>query len=189
MTARQLTDTGSNHNGFVGRQHNGVAVLIGAALSAAPAMASAEPQWHLQTGGLSHHFAQTDAPGRQWNDSHPGLGVEYRNTVDSNWSTRLTVGLMRDSRQFASGYAGGVYLYDMARGGGASASMGLGLYAFYRSSTWDGDMQLVPAIAPTFTFGLLKDRVGISVIALPKVTLFGRSSTPLVFAQLSFRYN
>jgi len=146
-------------------------------------------QWHLHTGGLSRHFDQTDAGGRQWNENHPGIGLEYRQRRSSRWDTRYTVGLMQDSREHPGGYAGAAYVRQFNRNGDFSAAIGVGAYAFYRSRSWNGDMTVVPALLPTLSFGLFKNRVGVNILTIPKVSLFGRRSTPLVFAQFTIRYD
>lgn len=163
--------------------------FIGMSLSSAPAcVLASEGEWHLHTGGVSRHFTQTDAPGREWSDSHPGIGFEYRASGESRWGTHWTIGLMRDSREYPSGYAGVARMYDVSRRGNFSTSIGFGAYGFYRSSSWDGQMVFVPAVAPTLSFGLFDNRVNVSILAIPEVNVFGRQSTPLVYAQFSIRY-
>lgn len=146
-------------------------------------------EWHLHTGGLSRHFEQTDASGRQWNENHPGIGFEFRQRRSSRWDARYTVGFMQDSREQPGGYAGAAYVRQFNRNGDFSAAVGLGVYAFYRSSSWDGDMTVVPALLPTVSFGLFKNRLGVNILTIPKISLFGKSSTPLIFAQFTFRYD
>ncbi len=148
-----------------------------------------DSQWHMHTGGLSHHFVDTGASDRQWNQSHPGVGLEYRARPDSDWSGRWTLGVMRDSRNIPGGYAGGAYVRQFNRHGDFNASVGLGAYLFYRSQSWDGRMTVVPAILPTLSFGLFENRVGVNFLAIPKVKIAGKQSTPLVFAQFTIRYD
>ncbi len=162
---------------------------VTASLSAAPARVMAsENEWHIHTGGVSRHFTETDAPGREWSDSHPGIGLEYRSISDSRWNTRWTFGMMRDSRDHASGYAGAARMYDFRRRGNISTSAGVGAYGFYRSRSWEGQMEFVPALAPTLSFGLFDNQISASILAIPQVKVFGRQSTPLVYAQFSFRF-
>ncbi|MFK7967261.1 MAG: hypothetical protein AB8C46_25155 [Burkholderiaceae bacterium] len=146
-------------------------------------------QWHMHTGGLSRHFEQTDASGREWNENHPGIGLEFRQRRSARWDARYTVGFMQDSREQPGGYAGAAYVRQFNRNGDFSAAIGVGAYAFYRSRSWNGEMTLVPAILPTVSFGLFKNRVGVNILTIPKVSLFGKRSTPLVFAQFTFRYD
>ncbi len=172
-----------------------VACLLasGSALAQAPAFeltkARSNIEWHMHTGGLSRHFEQTDATGRRWNENHPGVGLEYRQRRSARWDARYTLGFMQDSREQPGGYAGAAYVRQFNRNGDFSAAIGLGAYAFYRSRSWNGEMTLVPAILPTISFGLFKNRVGVNILTIPKVSLFGKRSTPLVFAQFTFRYN
>ncbi len=158
-------------------------------LTTAMAKSGTDSQWHMHTGGLSHHFVSTGASNREWNQNHPGVGLEYRPRPQADWGGRWTMGVMRDSRNVPGGYAGAAYVRQFNRNGDFNASIGLGAYLFYRSESWDGRMTVVPAILPTVSFGLFKNRVGVNLLAIPKVKLAGKQSTPLLFAQFTIRYN
>ena len=148
----------------------------------------AEPvEWFVQTGGVSHHFSETQAPGRRWNEQHPGLGLERRAIDDEGWQVRWTGGVMQDSRSIWGGYAGAAYLRRWHADGGAEISAGAGTYAFYRSTSWSGKMTVVPAVLPTASIGLLQNRVGLNVTFVPKLPGVRDGMPAVVLAQLVVR--
>lgn len=152
------------------------------------AQAPTSDQWLLHTGGLSRHFAQTRAPGRQWNEQHPGLGLERRQADGGAWRWRQSVGLVQDSRSVWGGYAGAALMRAWRVAGSASVGVGLGGYAFYRSVDWSGQRAWVPALLPTLSLGLLDDRLGVNVMLVPPVGPTGDRRAALVFLQTTYRF-
>lgn len=152
------------------------------------AHAQASDQWFVQTGGASHHFEQTRAPGRSWNETHPGLGIERRKADDLDWSVRYTGGVMQDSRFVWGGYAGAAYLREWSRGKDFQLGVGAGAYAFYRSVSWDGRMALIPGVLPTMSLGLMDNRVGVNLLYVPKVSAYGQAMPPVIYGQLTMRF-
>lgn len=159
------------------------AVGAAAGLAAWPARANLDGQWYLQTVGASHHFRETEAAGRTWNQRHGGLGIERREDLEGAASLRLSGGLLEDSRSFWGGYAGATYLKEWRDRGNWSAGIGMGGFLFYRSVSWRGDRQLVPGVLPTARFGLLDDRVGINLLYVPPVTWQGRAVPEVLYLQ------
>lgn len=144
-----------------------VAVLaVLATVAAQPA--GAADQWYLMTGGVSHHFQDTQAPNRTWREEHPGLGLERR-TADDDWTIRVAGGLLQDSRNFWGGYTGAAYMRQWKYHGLGEAGLGVGAYAFYRSVSWSGKMALVPAILPTASFEA-SNGVGFNMIYVPPIS-------------------
>ena len=190
MTIRRIVDDFCDTpRAFACMALAGLLMVVPLAAHAQLTNAQETTQWLLQTGGVSHHFVQTGASDKQWSQNHPGIGFEYRTDVRSKWGRRLAIGLMRDSRDYAGGYAGAAYMRQFNVNGDFNAALGLGAFAFYRSSSWNGERTIVPAILPTLSLGLFKNRLSVNVMAIPKVSAFGRKTTPLVFAQFLFRYN
>jgi len=60
-----------------------------------PGSAQAQARWLLHAGGLSHHFEPTHAAGRQWNEQHPGMGLERRETDRAHRPRRHSAGLVQ----------------------------------------------------------------------------------------------
>jgi hypothetical protein len=162
--------------------------LLVAALAAHGAQASAPPEWYLHTGGISHHFEETRAANRQWQEQHPGLGLERRVGHDNGWSMRLAGGVMQDSRGFWGGYTGVGYLHRWRLGQAAELGAGAGAYAFYRSVSWSGSMQLIPALLPTASLGLANNAVGLNLVYVPRVGAYSESMTPALHTQVVVRF-
>ncbi len=163
--------------------------MFAAALCTHAAHAAA-PQWYFQAGGLSHHFEQTRAPGREWSQAHAGVGLERRDLdADSAWHVRWAGGLMRDSRDFWGGYGGAAYMRQWRGPLGIDAGLGVGAYAMYRSVSWSGVRKLVPAVLPTASLGLAGGKVGMTIVYGPKIGGGEDGATAsLVHAQLLFRF-
>ena len=151
---------------------------------------AAPSQWYFHTGGLTHHFEQTQASNREWRNEHPGIGIEHRSTnSDDGWSLRWGGGVMQDSRAFWGGYGGASYLYAWRIGSAAEVGLGAGAYGFYRSTSWSGQMKLVPAILPTASIGFADNRIGLNLIYVPRMKSEGdRAMASLVHAQMVFRF-
>lgn len=159
------------------------ALALAAGLSTHPAQAAPQ-QWYLLTGGVSHHFEDTQARNRTWREQHPGLGLERRN-VGEDWNLRLAGGLTQDSRSFWGGYAGAAYMRQWKRYGVGEVGLGVGAYAFYRSVSWSGKMALIPALLPTASLEL-NGGLGFNVIYVPPVA--AKSMPALVHAQMSVKF-
>lgn len=152
--------------------------------------AAAATQWYVNTGGFSHHFEPTQAANRQWNETHPGLGLERRDIdPDSNWHTSWSAGLMRDSRSFWGGYAGAAYSRHWHWNRSIQTSLGIGAFAFYRSVSWSGERALTPALLPMASIGSVDGRLGFNVVYVPKLAAgSAKSSVPVVMGQFVFRF-
>ena len=156
--------------------------LLMSALGATPA--HAEPEWFMQTGGVSHHFRETQAVNRQWHEEHPGLGFERRTINEYGWQERWNGGVMQDSRGIWGGYVGNAYLYRWRQSSVAEFGVGAGVYAFYRSTSWRGDMTVVPGVLPTMSMGLFDNRVGLNVIYVPRLPAVKDNMPGVILAQL-----
>lgn len=162
--------------------------IVGMGTAVSSTSAQAEAQWFVQTAGVSHHFEPSQAKGRTWNESHPGLGVERRESTDGVWSLRYTAGVMQDSRSFWSGYAGAAELREWRWGRNLQIGAGAGVYLFYRSVSWDGTMAVVPALLPTVSIGLVENRAAINFLYVPKVSAYSRAMPPVLYAQFAMKF-
>jgi hypothetical protein len=151
----------------------------------------AEPlqQWYLHTGALSYHFEPTRAPGREWNNTHPGLGLERRDALDDDrWQVRWTGGAMRDSRSVWSGYGGSAFMRQWRPVAAMEASAGVGAFLFYRSVDWSGRREWTPALLPTASIGAVDGSMGMNLVYIPRIGKGdGRATPPTVVGQLVFR--
>ncbi len=163
--------------------------LLGCALLAGGVQAQAPTaeQWLLHTGGFSHHFEPTRAPGRQWNEQHPGLGLERRRLGGQTWHWRQSAGFLQDSRNVWGGYAGVGLMREWRVLDSARIGAGLGAHAFYRSVSWSGRRAWVPALLPTLSLELPQDRLGVNLMWVPPTGLGGESRPALLFLQMTYR--
>ena len=149
------------------------------------------PQWFMQVGGLSYHFQQTQALGREWQNQHPGLGFERRSNVagddPSDWRISATGGVMQDSRGYWGGYAGLAYLRQWRLSGEAEFGTGLGAYGLYRSVSWGGRRALVPAVMPVTTIGLADTGINLNLAYLPRIAVNGHAMPAVLHLKLGFR--
>lgn len=167
----------------------GLLVALGSA-TAAQAQTQTHTQrgtWFMHTGGFSHHFQQTQAKGREWRETHPGLGIEYRASSDNDWKLRTSGGLMQDSRGFLGTYAGAAYVREQRWGGGVDTAFGVGGFALYRSTSWSGKRTLVPALMPTASMSFADGRVGINLTYVPKISALNNAMPSVAYAQMVFK--
>lgn len=165
-------------------------ILVAAVMTLAtvnPARA-ATGTWFMSTGGFSHHFQQTQAPGREWRETHPGLGFEHRSRDDeSKWQLRSSGGLMQDSRGFMGSYAGAAYLREQHWGASVDSAIGIGAYAMYRSVSWSGKRTLVPALMPTASLSLADGRIGLNFVYMPRLKALNEAMPSVLYAQMLFK--
>ncbi|MEX8492404.1 hypothetical protein [Sphaerotilus sp.] len=181
-----------DHTGSIGRSRRSAWLAAGLLVSGAwtsPGLVHAQEstQWLLHTAGVSHHFEQTRAPGHQWNEQHPGLGLERREADAADWNWRQSAGVMQDSRNVWGGYAGASLMKEWRVPGATSVGLGLGAFAFYRSVSWSGRRAWVPALLPTLSAGLLDDRLGVNLMLVPPMGADGDSRPALVYLQMTYR--
>ena len=164
---------------------------LGLALLSAPFAQAAPGQWFLQTGGLSHHSQETQATGHSWQEQHPGLGLEHRSegwgTHKSDWTWSKSGGVMQDSRGFWSAYAGTAYTRQWNHSRSVETSLGLGAFAFYRSTNWKGHMALVPALMPVGTLQLADLGVSLNLAYVPRVAALNSAMPSVLYLQLGLR--
>jgi Antimicrobial peptide resistance and lipid A acylation protein PagP len=158
------------------------------ALGACSAAGAADHEWYLHTGGVSHHFQDTQATKHQWREEHPGLGLERRAADGEDWNLRWAGGIMQDSRNYWGGYAGAAYVRQWRWTGVAEAGLGVGAYSFYRSVNWSGKMAVVPGVLPTASVGLLDNQVGLNFIYVPRIKAYNQSMPAVLHAQMVVRF-
>jgi hypothetical protein len=164
------------------------AVLLSLPLGAASG--SSGIQWAVQFTGVSYHFGKPRQPGLRYNETHDGLGMQHSQT-HNGWIKTVSVGVMRDSYDNPSAYAGGA-LARRLRGHDLSVDVGVAPMLFYRTTRfddWRGDapLRLVPAVLPTVTLSH-RGGLGANLVALPRGN-YGRDLRlpGLVFLQITQR--
>lgn len=154
-----------------------------------------EAQWHVSLGGFTHHARQTLAPGQQWQDVHPGIGLQRRLNgmpwptvgADSSWKSRVLFGTMEDSRGFLGSYGGISIMREIAHVGTLRLEAGLSAVTYYRSSSWNGNMHFVPAILPTLSLVGYRTGLGLDLSWVPPVTAKNTGSVSTLLLQFTYR--
>lgn len=164
----------------------GLVVLL--ASTARLAAGQVPAQWYVHTGGVSRHGSPTHAPGQNWREVHPGLGLEQRVSGDDPaWSWRRVGGVLQDSRAVWGGYGGAAAMRRWSFEPQGEIGLGIGAYLFYRSVSWDGRRALVPAVLPTLSIGAPDSPIGLNVLYAPRTSTFGRERSSVLYAQVLVR--
>lgn len=168
-------------------------LALGLLLGAAGPAAAQPAQWSMHTGGLSHHFQPTQAPGHTWQNQHAGLGVERRSDVPvdglGHWTLSAAAGVLQDSRAFWGGYAGAAWLREWRRVDLPDLGLGVGAYAFYRSVSWAGRKAVVPALLPVASVQVPSAGLGLNLVYVPRVPARKETMPAVLHLQLGFRFS
>lgn len=126
----------------------------------------------VQLPGFSHHFSDPIAAkhGKKWNEKNYGIGLEFRDPVDTEnwnrWSTLKSAGLMKDSLGAWGGYAT-VTLQKRIINNEYTVDAGPALGIFWRTFNFGGPHRLMPAILPSLSIEHKKSGWGINSILIP----------------------
>jgi hypothetical protein len=174
----------------------GAAMVIGihAPILADTAWPTPPVHWHATVGGLSHHARETLAPGRQWRESHSGLGLQRRTSgvpwnsaAGPEWRTRLHFGTLEDSRGFLGSYGGVAVMRELAHWGTFRLEGGAGSTLHYRSKSWRGHMRLVPVFMPSLSLTEVRSGFGVDLSWVPPVQLGSSGGISTFLLQLNYR--
>jgi hypothetical protein len=171
-----------------------VLVMVCAGLGWAPAataqLSTSGKQWALQLTGISHHFGKPRQTGMRFNETHDGLGMQQTQSRQG-WITTVSFGVMKDSYDNQSAYAGGAVARRL-RGHDLSVDVCLAPMLLYRTTRfddWRGDapLRLIPALLPTVTLNH-RDGLGANLVALPRGNYGQNFKLPgVVFLQVTQR--
>jgi hypothetical protein len=153
-----------------------------------------DDNWFMTLGGVSSHARETLAPGREWNERHSGLGLERRmqgvpwnKDADRDWQARYTFGTLEDSRNYLGGYAGMGLMREVAYYGPLRLQAGAYATLYYRSTSWNGTMRVVPAILPALSLTEHRSGVGLNMVWVPPGRWGGRDTVSTLLVQLNYR--
>jgi hypothetical protein len=107
---------------------------------------------------------------------------------DDRWSLNSTAGIVQDSRGFWGGYAGAAYMRTWGDQGPLELTAGAGAYVLYRSTSWRGDMSVVPGVLPTASIFLPASNMGVNFIFVPQIGAYNKSMPSVLHAQLTYRF-
>lgn len=166
--------------------------LASTLLAAAGSQAAPRVTHELQLAGVSHHFSPPQAAGREWNQTHDGLGLQ-RTRLEDGRTLRYSAGFMRDSHGKQGLYAGVSYSLHGQRHGHA-LDLGVAPMLLWRTTRFDSARygpaphRLVPALLPMINYQHLPSGVGANITAMPQVRLGEDLQYPaLVFVQFTMR--
>jgi hypothetical protein len=88
---------------FIKERASTLAIL---SLLASPVLAFDEHEFNIKFGGWSKHLDEKNMAGREWNESHTGLGLKYTHDLGFDLDVIAEVWFMKDSYFEKTGYAG-----------------------------------------------------------------------------------
>lgn len=147
---------------------------------------SGKPTLAIQLPGLSHHFNEPEAQGRKWNETHLGLGLEWRTKWNDNgWAFKRSIGLMRDSVSMWGGYGGLVWQKKLLAHATWRVELGGGAFLFYRSMQFEGARGWVPAVLPVLSLEHKPTKVGVNILAVPRFKTSSGEMPAVIYAQFT----
>jgi len=159
------------------------------------------PQWldpprqlTIQLPGMSHHFDdpvdQHGQPivGREFNERNWGVGIQIERALTGDWSqwvTKASFGVMKDSLDAMGVYAGYTWQKRMADTDTYSLDLGGGAFLFWRTLQFDGPHQWVPALLPVLSGAYKPLRLGANLVAVPRVRFSGGTMPGVIYLQFT----
>jgi hypothetical protein len=151
-------------------------------------------QLMIQLPGMSHHFDEpTDShgqpiPGREFNERNWGIGIQIERAMTGDWDqwvTKASFGLMKDSLNAMGAYAGYTWQKRLVNKESYSIDLGGGAFLFYRTLQFDGPHQWVPAVLPVLSAEHKGLRLGVNLVAVPRVQFSGGTMPGVVYLQFT----
>jgi hypothetical protein len=151
-------------------------------------------QLTIQLPGMSHHFDQpTDShgrpiPGREFNERNWGIGIQIERAMTGDWDqwvTKASFGVMKDSLDAMGIYAGYTWQKRLVDSASYSVDLGGGAFLFYRTLQFDGPHLWVPAVLPVLSAEHKGLRLGINLVAVPRVQFSGGTMPGVIYLQFT----
>ena len=151
-------------------------------------------QLMIQLPGMSHHFDEpTDShgrpiPGREFNERNWGLGIQIERAMTGDWDrwvTKASFGVMKDSLDAMGIYAGYTWQKRLVNNASYSVDLGGGAFLFYRTLQFDGPHLWVPAVLPVLSAEHKGLRLGINLVAVPRVQFSGGTMPGVIYLQFT----
>jgi hypothetical protein len=148
----------------------------------------------IQLPGMSHHFDPPEnkhgkpIPGRKFNEQNWGIGLQLERSLTGDWSqwvSKTSFGVMKDSLNAMGAYAGHTWQKRVIDGDTYSADIGGGAFVFYRTLRFDGPHVWVPGVLPVLSATHKPWRLGINLVAVPRVKLSGGTMPNVIYAQFT----
>jgi Antimicrobial peptide resistance and lipid A acylation protein PagP len=151
-------------------------------------------QLMIQLPGMSHHFDEpTDShgqpiPGAQFNERNWGIGIQIERAMTGDWDqwvTKASFGVMKDSLNAMGAYAGYTWQKRLVNNESYSVDLGGGAFLFYRTLQFDGPHQWVPAVLPVLSAEHKGLRLGVNLVAVPRVQFSGGTMPGVIYLQFT----
>ncbi|MFI4931057.1 MAG: hypothetical protein ACHP83_12510 [Burkholderiales bacterium] len=151
-------------------------------------------QLMIQLPGLSHHFDEpTDShghpiPGREFNERNWGIGIQIERAMTGDWDqwvTKASFGVMKDSLDAMGVYAGYTWQKRLLDSESYSVDLGGGAFLFYRTLQFDGPHLWIPAVLPVLSAEHKGLRLGINLVAVPRVQFSGGTMPGVIYLQFT----
>jgi len=174
--------------------------MLTAAADVAASDAVAKPwpepvrQLTIQLPGMSHHFDPpvdkngNAMPGREFNERNWGIGLQLERPLTGDWTqwvSKTSFGVMKDSLNAMGAYAGHTWQKRVVDADTHTVDLGGGAFLFYRTLRFDGPHVLVPGVLPVLSATHKEWRLGINLVAVPRVKLSGGTMPNVLYAQFT----
>lgn len=189
--------------GVVHAEISSQSIMLAAAHAAPPTDAVINP-WPspmrsvtIQLPGMSHHFDQPvdqdgqPMPARQYNERNWGVGVQLERFLNGTWAGwvgKTSLGVMKDSLDAMGLYAGHTWQKRLLDEGPYTLDAGGGVFAFYRTLSFEGPHVLVPAALPVLSATQTRWGLGVNIVAVPRVKLSNGTMPGVIYAQFTKAY-
>lgn len=155
-----------------------------------------QPTRHLtiQLPGMSHHFDPpvdkhgNPIPGKEFNEQNWGIGLQIERSLSGDWTdwvTKTSFGVMKDSLDAMGAYAGHTWQKRMLDGDTFTADIGGGVFLFYRTLRFGGPHEWVVGVLPVLSTTHKDWGLGINLVAVPRVKYSGGTMPNVVYAQFT----
>lgn len=150
---------------------------------------SSRPAVALLLPGMSHHFQEPENPSREWNETHAGLGLEWRaKWNETGWYFKRAVGLMKDSIGSWGAYGGAVWQKRVFESDTWAIEAGGGVFLFYRALHFDGEHMWLPGALPVLSLEHLRSGLGLNIVYVPHFKTNAGEMPAVLYGQLTQRF-
>jgi hypothetical protein len=101
------------------------------------------------------------------------------------WVTKASFGVMKDSLDAMGIYAGYTWQKRLVDSASYSVDLGGGAFLFYRTLQFDGPHLWVPAVLPVLSAEHKGLRLGINLVAVPRVQFSGGTMPGVIYLQFT----
>lgn len=146
------------------------------------------PGLAIQLPGMSHHFQKPQESGREWNQTHYGIGLEMRSSYSETVVLKKSFGLMKDSLNMWGAYGGVTLQKRLYESSAWRADLGGGAFLFYRALHFNGKRNILPGLLPVASLEHQETGLGINILYVPHVKMNNGEMPAVLYAQMTKRF-